>query len=89
MLELCLAVLLILAVNRFFRKRDATAPRERGIIVQGRPVNHGFDWEDYWQECGNNAMQRLYDDMDRDREEFIERMNDNRYWLMSDHHHKW
>ena len=82
MLELCLAVLLIMAVNRFFRKRDTAAPRDRGVIVPGRLVDHGFDWEDYWQECGDEAVKRFHDDMDMDREEFIERMNDNRYRLM-------
>jgi len=83
--KLGLAVLLITAVNRFFRKRNAVAPRETGANIPGRPVNHGFDWEDYWKECGNNAMQRLHDDMDRDCEEFIERTNDNRYRIMDDH----
>ena len=34
MLELCLAVILIMAVNRFFRKRDAATPRDRGVIVR-------------------------------------------------------
>jgi len=86
MLELCLAVLLILVINRLFRNRDVTEPRERGAIIPGQPVDHGFDWEDYSQDCGNNAMQRLHEDMDRDSEEFIERMNDNRHRLFNDHH---
>ena len=86
MLELCLAILLIMAANRFFRKRDAAAPRDRGVIIPRQPVDHGFDWEDYWQECGDEAV-RFHDDMDRDREEFIERMNENRYRLMNEHDH--
>jgi hypothetical protein len=85
MLELCLAVILIMAINRFFRNRDAAAPRKRGAFVPRGPVDDVFDWLNYWRKEGDEVMQRLLDDMHRDCEEFIERMNDNRYRLMNDY----
>lgn len=82
MLELCLVVILILAVNRFFRNRDAAVPRKKGTIVPRRLVDDEFDWVGYWRKEGDEAMKSIPYDQDRDREEFIERMNDNRNRLM-------